>query len=94
MTIENVCSVKASTRPAPSDSAASETTPPPQQRLEEPVADKIPLKPLTSLKWPYIPDTSSYDDPLNRDEPKPLKLRDYEVIGKSINIGKILFLNI
>ena len=40
-----------------------------------------PLRPLTSLRWPYVPEESAYPDPLKRDDPKPLQLRQYEAIG-------------
>lgn len=40
-----------------------------------------PLRPLTSLKWPYVPEESAYPDPLKRDDPKPLQLHQYEAIG-------------
>ena len=49
--------------------------------MQEVVADEKPLKPLTSLKWPYVPEESAYPDPLTRDDPKPLSLRQYEGIG-------------
>ncbi|GJJ15541.1 hypothetical protein Clacol_009819 [Clathrus columnatus] len=51
------------------------------------------LRPLTSLKWPYVPDDSSYEDPLKRDDPKPLKLKDYEAIATSREIRQILASN-
>jgi hypothetical protein len=56
-----------------SDSAQA----PEPQLLEDPG----PLRPLTALKWPYVPDTSAYPDPLTRDDPKPLQLHQYEAIG-------------
>jgi hypothetical protein len=40
-----------------------------------------PLRPLTSLKWPYAPEESAYPDPLKRDDPKLLQLHQYEAIG-------------
>ena len=40
-----------------------------------------PLRPLTSLKWPYIPEESAYPDPLKRDDPKIIQLPQYEAIG-------------
>ncbi|KAF9647777.1 hypothetical protein BDM02DRAFT_3116494 [Thelephora ganbajun] len=40
-----------------------------------------PLRPLTSLKWPYVPDESAYPDPLKRDDPKIVQLSQYEAIG-------------
>jgi hypothetical protein len=46
-----------------------------------PLEDPKPLIPLTSLNWPYVPDESSYPDPLKRDEPKTLQLHQYEAIG-------------
>ncbi|KAG6902106.1 hypothetical protein C0995_004286 [Termitomyces sp. Mi166 len=54
--------------------------------LEEPA----PLRPLTSLRWPYIPDESAYPDPLKRDDPKTLHLHQYEAIATSPSIRKIL----
>lgn len=47
----------------------------------QPLQDPAPLRPLTALKWPYVPDTSAYPDPLTRDDPKPLQLHQYEAIG-------------
>ncbi|KAF4599186.1 hypothetical protein EYR40_006276 [Pleurotus pulmonarius] len=49
---------------------------------EENVADPKPLRPLTSLNWPYVPEESAYPDPLKRDDPKPLQLPQYEAIGE------------
>ncbi|THH14903.1 hypothetical protein EW146_g5491 [Bondarzewia mesenterica] len=43
--------------------------------------EDLPLRPLTSLNWPYIPEESAYPDPLKRDDPKPLQLHQYEAIG-------------
>lgn len=40
-----------------------------------------PLRPLTSLNWPYVPEQSAYPDPLKRDDPKMLQLHQYEAIG-------------
>jgi len=42
-----------------------------------------PLRPLTSLNWPYVPEESAYPDPLKRDDPKPLQLSQYEAIATS-----------
>ena len=39
------------------------------------------LRPLTSLKWPYVPDESAFPDPLKRDDPKVIQLNQYEAIG-------------
>ncbi|KAJ7782494.1 hypothetical protein DFH07DRAFT_728019 [Mycena maculata] len=52
---------------------------------EQPLADEDapPLRPLTSLKWPYVPEESAYPDPLKRDDPKPLQTSQYEAIATS-----------
>lgn len=52
-----------------------------------------PLRPLTSLKWPYVPEESAYPDPLKRDDPKPLQTRQYEAIATSPAIRKALAAN-
>ncbi|KNZ76676.1 hypothetical protein J132_09209 [Termitomyces sp. J132] len=57
---------------------------------ESPLEELAPLRPLTSLKWPYIPDESAYPDPLKRDDPKTLQLHQYEAIATSPSIRKIL----
>ncbi|KAF5385853.1 hypothetical protein D9615_002680 [Tricholomella constricta] len=59
---------------------------PPEPHLEDPK----PLRPLTSLKWPYIPDESAYPDPLKRDDPKTIQLHQYEAIATSPAIRKTL----
>ncbi|KAH9932457.1 uncharacterized protein B0H18DRAFT_985602 [Fomitopsis serialis] len=50
----------------------------------------VPLRPLTSLKWPYVPEESAYPDPLKRDDPKPLQLHQYEGIATSPSIRRTL----
>jgi hypothetical protein len=45
------------------------------------ITEEVPLRPLTSLKWPYLPEESAYQDPLKRDDPKPLQTAQYEAIG-------------
>ncbi|KAH9839096.1 uncharacterized protein C8Q71DRAFT_846779 [Rhodofomes roseus] len=50
----------------------------------------VPLRPLTSLKWPYVPEESAYPDPLKRDDPKPLQLHQYEAIATSPTIRRTL----
>ncbi|KAL0957076.1 hypothetical protein HGRIS_003173 [Hohenbuehelia grisea] len=54
------------------------------------VDDPAPLRPLTSLKWPYVPEESAYPDPLKRDDPKPLQLPQYEAIATSQRIRTVL----
>ncbi|KDQ21502.1 hypothetical protein BOTBODRAFT_88678, partial [Botryobasidium botryosum FD-172 SS1] len=51
------------------------------------------LRPLTSLRWPYIPEPPSYPDPLTRDQPAPLQLSQYEKIATSPDIRQILAAN-
>lgn len=48
---------------------------------EELIDNPKPLRPLTSLKWPYVPEESAYPDPLKRNDPKPLQVSQYEAIG-------------
>jgi zinc finger HIT domain-containing protein 3 len=43
--------------------------------------DATPLRPLTSLKWPFIPEEPSFQDHLTSNDPKPLKINHYEAIG-------------
>ncbi|KAL4078237.1 hypothetical protein V8B97DRAFT_2021401 [Scleroderma yunnanense] len=74
---------------APSTSGAVPPTDPTSDTLEDP----SPLRALTSLNWPYIPDDSTYDDPLKRDDPKPLKLHQYEAIATSPTIRSLLASN-
>lgn len=54
------------------------------------VEEPRPLRSLSSLKWPYIPEQSAYLDPLQRDDPKPLQLRQYETIATSPTIRNVL----
>ncbi|KAJ4491724.1 hypothetical protein C8R41DRAFT_376082 [Lentinula lateritia] len=55
------------------------------------VLDATSLKPLSSLKWPYIADEEPiYPDPLERNDPKPLRTRHYEAIATSQEVRKAL----
>lgn len=65
--------------------------PPPENG--EKLTEAPNLRPLTTLKWPYIPEEPSYNDPLKQYDPKPLKLKDYENIGKSNLIFRFFVLN-
>ncbi|KAJ6538787.1 hypothetical protein DFH09DRAFT_1090223 [Mycena vulgaris] len=56
---------------------------PPPSELPLSDEDAPPLRPLTSLKWPYVPDESAYPDPLKRDDPKSLQTHQYEAIATS-----------
>ena len=47
------------------------------------IDDEVPLRSLTSLKWPFVPEETAYPDPLKRDDPKPLQTAQYEAIGSS-----------
>ncbi|KAK0500865.1 hypothetical protein EDD18DRAFT_1328947 [Armillaria luteobubalina] len=68
------------------DSATENVTPletlalPDPKTMSADVEEPRPLRSLSSLKWPYIPEQSAYLDPLQRDDPKPLQLRQYETI--------------
>ncbi|KAL0063716.1 hypothetical protein AAF712_009408 [Marasmius tenuissimus] len=57
---------------------------------EEPLEEPKPLKPLSSLRWPYVPEEPAYPDPLTRDDPKPLQICHYEAIATSEAVRKIL----
>ncbi|KAF8627846.1 hypothetical protein AX15_004262 [Amanita polypyramis BW_CC] len=72
-------------RYADPSSSVHEPTPPPS--TDDPTAV---LRPLTSLKWPYVPEESAYPDPLKRDDPKILQLHQYEAIATSPKIRKVL----
>ncbi|KAF7376642.1 hypothetical protein MSAN_00081000 [Mycena sanguinolenta] len=62
-----------------------DSQPDPLSAAEPPLADPNvpPLRPLTSLKWPYVPEASAYPDPLKRDDPKTLQIHQYEAIATS-----------
>ena len=67
--------------PEPEPGPASDPNPDSAHPEPQSLQDPAPLRPLTALKWPYVPDTSAYPDPLTRDDPKPLQLQQYEAIG-------------
>lgn len=80
---ENACISTSKTErkystPEPGDSHPQSHSPDADEIRRE-----IPLRPLTSLKWPYVPEESAYPDPLKRDDPKPLQTRQYEAIATS-----------
>ncbi|KAI9437533.1 hypothetical protein H4582DRAFT_2150593 [Lactarius indigo] len=56
---------------------------PAQRGRNHAIRREIPLRALTSLKWPYVPEESTYPDPLKRDDPKPLQMNQYESIATS-----------
>ncbi len=51
------------------------------ERIEN-MESKVPLRALTTVKWPYVPEPPSYPDPLARNDPKSLSLAQYEAIGE------------
>ncbi|KAG1854322.1 hypothetical protein C8R48DRAFT_807503 [Suillus tomentosus] len=65
----------------------------PPSSTEETVDDPKPLRPLTSLNWPYVPEESAYPDPLKRDDPRPLQVHQYEAIATSAAVRRVLELN-
>ncbi|KAJ7056670.1 hypothetical protein C8F01DRAFT_357874 [Mycena amicta] len=73
------------TQPCPMEAPALE-----QDNAELALQQDPPLRPLTSLKWPYVPDQSSYPDPLKRDDPKHLQTHQYEAIATSSAIRQVL----
>jgi len=52
------------------------------ERIEN-MESKVPLRALTTVKWPYVPEPPSYPDPLARNDPKSLSLAQYEAIATS-----------
>ncbi|WWC70612.1 uncharacterized protein I206_104563 [Kwoniella pini CBS 10737] len=56
----------------------------PKKRVE------TPLKPLTSLLWPPEPDPSIFTDPLQKEDPKPLKHEELLRIATSIKLRNLL----
>ncbi|KAI0319008.1 hypothetical protein OF83DRAFT_871449 [Amylostereum chailletii] len=57
---------------------------------EETILEETPLRPLTSLNWPYVPEASAYPDPLKRDDPKTLQVHQYESIATSPAVRRVL----
>ncbi|KAG1844335.1 hypothetical protein DFJ58DRAFT_29099 [Suillus subalutaceus] len=70
-------------------SAVTRETVPPSS-AEETLDDPKPLRPLTSLNWPYVPEESAYPDPLKRDDPRPIQLHQYEAIATSAAVRHAL----
>ncbi|KAK0481376.1 hypothetical protein IW261DRAFT_1397250 [Armillaria novae-zelandiae] len=65
-------------------------TPPDPKTTSADVEEPRPLRSLSSLNWPYVPEQSAYPDPLQRDDPKPLQLCQYEAIATSPTVRKVL----
>ncbi|KAI0745273.1 hypothetical protein C8Q76DRAFT_789679 [Earliella scabrosa] len=65
------------------------------EKREKPLSEEQepPLRPLASLRWPYVPEESAYPDPLKRDDPKPLQISQYEAIATSPTIRRVLASN-
>ncbi|KAK0184565.1 hypothetical protein F5146DRAFT_938387, partial [Armillaria mellea] len=63
---------------------------PDPKNISADVEEPKPLRSLSSINWPYVPEQSAYPDPLQRDDPKPLQLRQYEAITTSPTIRKVL----
>jgi len=72
--------------PVPVDSDTHENS----SEKVSPLTSPTPLRPLTSLQWPYVPDESAFPDPLKKNDPKSLQLSQYEAIATSPAIRKIL----
>ncbi|PCH35996.1 hypothetical protein WOLCODRAFT_28268 [Wolfiporia cocos MD-104 SS10] len=78
--------------PERTDLPAADSPPNAENAAQEsaPAAPRPELRPLTSLRWPYVPEESAYPDPLKRDDPKTLQLHQYEAIATSPTIRRIL----
>ncbi|KII92705.1 hypothetical protein PLICRDRAFT_51063 [Plicaturopsis crispa FD-325 SS-3] len=81
--------------PEPRETEQGGSTPLPEDRpaIDEEIPEPRPLRSLASLKWPYVPEESAYPDPLKRDDPKPLKIHQYESIATSPAIRAALASN-
>ncbi|KAH9858912.1 hypothetical protein C2E23DRAFT_800618 [Lenzites betulinus] len=55
--------------------------------------ESAPLRALSSLNWPYVPEESAFPDPLKRDDPKPLQLPQYEAVATSPAIRRVIASN-
>ncbi|THV05384.1 hypothetical protein K435DRAFT_790202 [Dendrothele bispora CBS 962.96] len=89
--IKSSCGLGSSTSTTDSQNPPlNESTRPSSSIEDETLEEPEPLRPLTSLKWPYVPEESAYPDPLARDDPKPLQLRHYEAIATSPAIRQVL----
>ncbi|KAL6301254.1 hypothetical protein BKA93DRAFT_471383 [Sparassis latifolia] len=79
-------SAHSSAQPLQKEDEADDAAPP-----QEPSLTTQPsLRPLTSLRWPYVEEESAYPDPLKRDDPKSLQLHQYEEIATSPAIRRAL----
>lgn len=76
--------------PGPEDRAGSQEGGAASTVSERVKPPSPPLRPLTSLRWPYVPEESAYPDPLKRDDPKPLQLHQYEAIATSPRVRAAL----
>jgi len=52
-----------------------------RQYSESTLEARKPLRKLEDLKWPPEPEPSLWNDPLNRDTPKPLRREELLAIG-------------
>ncbi|WWC62390.1 uncharacterized protein I303_104986 [Kwoniella dejecticola CBS 10117] len=52
--------------------------------------EEQPLKPLTSLLWPPEPDPSIFTDPLQKEDPKPLRHEELRRIATSPDLRTLL----
>jgi hypothetical protein len=79
-------------------SKTGKATTPAQEQAEEPappaqVEEDVPLKSLDSLMWPPDPleeGLNALQDPLNRDEPKPLLRNELLAIATSVPLRRML----
>ncbi|KAF8326543.1 uncharacterized protein EI90DRAFT_2975601 [Cantharellus anzutake] len=69
-------------RPACRSASSTDVARSSSLRLPDQAAD-VPLKPLSSLRWPFVPEAPSFQDPLSGNDPQPLKLSQFEAIATS-----------
>ncbi|RSH83215.1 uncharacterized protein EHS24_006882 [Apiotrichum porosum] len=85
-------SLEPASAPATSEQAAA---PPFDAPKADPLAPAVdapppPLRALAGLRWPPEPDASVFQDPLKRDDPKPLRHAELERIATSAPLRELL----
>ncbi|KDN49677.1 hypothetical protein RSAG8_01742, partial [Rhizoctonia solani AG-8 WAC10335] len=84
------CATVSASVQAPVQLPAQEESRPDKPKDEEGISDPKPLRTVASLKWPYVPETPSYVDPVAKNDPKPLTVPQYEAIATSPDVRSVL----
>jgi len=73
-------------KPQQVDSTGSSPSIPATGLAEKQSTNARALRPLSSLRWPYIPEPPSFHDPLSNSDPKSLGLAQYETIATASSV--------